>query len=54
MLGAFMDDTGHFHFKLNLRITQLEYIVDWVMVPLNRDFPSATTFALWEGLDSVH
>ena len=38
-------DTGHFHFKLNLNITQLEYIVDWVMVPLNRDFPSATTFA---------
>ena len=38
-------DTGHFHFKLNLNITQLEYIVDWVMVPLNRDFPSATTFS---------
>ena len=38
-------DTGYFHVKLNLLITQLEYIVDWVMVPLNRVFPSATTFA---------
>ena len=34
-----------FAFKLNLIITQLEYIVDRVMVPLNRVFPSATTFA---------
>ena len=38
-------DTGYFHVKLNLLITQLEYIVDRVMVPLNRVFPSATTFA---------
>ena len=38
-------DTGYFHFKLNLIITQLEYVVDRVMVPLNRVFPSATTFA---------
>ena len=38
-------DTDYFQFKLNLIITQLEYIIDWVMVPLNRDFPSATTFA---------
>ena len=34
-----------FSLKLILNITQLEYIVDWVMVPLNRVFPSATTFA---------
>ena len=38
-------DTGHFHLKLKLIITQLEYNVDWVMVPLNRVFPSAATFA---------
>ena len=38
-------DTGYFHVKLNQIITQLEYIVDQVMVPLNRVFPSATTFA---------
>ena len=38
-------DTGYFDVKLNLLITQLEYIVDRVMVPLNRVFPSATTFA---------
>ena len=38
-------DTGYFHVKLNLIITQLEYVVDWVMVPLNRVFPSATTFS---------
>ena len=38
-------DTGYFHFMLNLIITQLEHIVDRVMVPLNRVFPSATTFA---------
>ena len=31
--------------KLNLIINQLEHIVDRVMVPLNRVFPSATTFA---------
>ena len=43
-------DTGYFQFKLNLIITQLEYIVDRVMVPLNRVFSSATTFALWEAL----
>ena len=38
-------DTGYFHFKLNLIITQLESIVDWVTVPLKRVCPSATTFA---------
>ena len=38
-------DTGYFYFKLNLIINQLEHIVDRVMVPLNRVFPSATTFA---------
>ena len=38
-------DTGYFHVKLNLIITQLEYIVDRVMVPLNQVFPSATTFS---------
>ena len=38
-------DTGYFYFKLNLNITQLEYIVGLVMVPLNRVFPSATIFA---------
>ena len=38
-------DAGYFHFKSNLIITQLEYVVDRVMVPLNRVFPSATTFA---------
>ena len=38
-------DTGYFQFKLKLMITQLEYIVARVMVPLNRVFPSATTFA---------
>ena len=38
-------DTSYFHVKLNLLITQLEYIIDRVMVPLNRVFPSATTFA---------
>ena len=43
-----------FRLKLILNITQLEYTVDWVMVPLNRVLSSATTFALWEGLDSVH
>ena len=31
-------DTGYFHLKLNLIITQLEHIVDRVMVPLNRVF----------------
>ena len=36
--------TGYF-FQLNLIINQLEHIVDRVMVPLNRVFPSATTFA---------
>ena len=38
-------DTCHFYFKLNLIINQLEHIVDRVMVPLNRVFPSAATFA---------
>ena len=47
-------DTGHFHFKLNLNITQLEYNVDWIMVPLNRVFPVQPHLPLWEGLDSVH
>ena len=37
--------TGYFDVKLNLLITQLEYIVDQFMVPLNQVFPSATTFA---------
>ena len=37
--------TRAFYFKLNLIITQLVHIVDRVMVPLNRVFPSATTFA---------
>ena len=40
--------------KLKLKITQLEYTVDWVMVPLNRVLLSATTFAFMGGLDSVH
>ena len=43
-----------FSLKLNLNITQLEDIVDWVMVPLNRDFPVQPHLPLWEGLDSVH
>ena len=47
-------DTGYFHFKLNLIITQLEYVVDRVMVPLNRVFPSATTFASMDSLYSFH
>ena len=38
-------DTCYFHFKVNLIIIQLEHIVDRVMVPLNRVFPSATTFS---------
>ena len=40
-------DTGYFYFELNLIITQLEHIVDRVMVPLNRIFPNATTFAFY-------
>ena len=40
--------------KLKLKITQLEYTVDWVMVPLNRVLSSATKFAFMGGLDSVH
>ena len=40
--------------KLKLKITQLEYTVDWVMVPLNGVLSSATTFAFMGGLDSVH
>ena len=39
-------DTGYFYFKLKLNITQLEYTVDWVMVPLNNVLSSATTFSL--------
>ena len=46
-------DTGYFHFKLNLIINQLEYIVDRVMVPLNRVFPVQPHLSLWEGLYSV-
>ena len=46
-------DTSYLHLKLNLIITQLEYIVDQVMVPLNRVFPSATTFAFMGRLCSV-
>ena len=38
-------DTGYFYFELNLIITQLEHIVDQVMVLVNRVFPSATTLA---------
>ena len=38
-------DTGYFQFKLNMIIIQLEFIIDRVMVQLNRVFPSATTFA---------
>src|SRR4051812_43982755 len=38
-------DNYYFYFKLNLIIIQLEHTVDWVSVPLNRVFPSATTFA---------
>ena len=39
------DDLSYFIFMLNLMLIQLEYNVDRVMVPLNRVFPSATTFA---------
>ena len=46
-------DTGYFHFKLNLIITQLQYIIDRVMVPLNRVFPVQPHLPLWEGLYSV-
>ena len=42
-------DIGYFHVKLNLLITQLEYIVDRVMVPLNRVFPVQPYLPLWEG-----
>ena len=38
------DDSSYFIFKLNLMLIQLEHNVDRVMVPLNRVFPSATTF----------
>ena len=38
-------DTCHFYLKLILIINHLEHIVDRVMVPLNRVFSSATTFA---------
>ena len=44
-----------FSLKLILNITQLEYTVDWVMVPLNRvSFPVQPHLPFWEGLDSVH
>ena len=46
-------DTGYFHLKLNLIITQLEHIVDRVMVPLNRVFPVQPHLPLWERLYSV-
>ena len=39
------DDTGHFYFKLNLVITQLEYI---------EFFPVQPHLPLWEGLYLVH
>ena len=42
-------DTRYFQFKLNLIITQLEYIVDRVMVPLNRVFLVQPHLLLWEG-----
>ena len=45
-------DTGYFHFKLNLIITQLEYIVDRVMVPLNRVFPVQPHLPVWDDLYS--
>ena len=37
--------TRAFYFKLNLMLIELEHKVDRVMVPLNRVFYSATTFA---------
>ena len=40
-------DTGYFHVKLNLIITQLEYIVDRVMVPLNRVFSQCNHICLY-------
>ena len=47
-------DTDYFYFRLNLNITQLEYIVGRVMVPLNRVFfPVQPRLPLWGGLDSV-
>ena len=42
-------DTDYFHVKLNLIITQLEHIVDRVMVPLNRVFPLQPHLPLWGG-----
>ena len=39
-------DTDYFYFKLNLIIIQLEHIVDWVMVPLNRDLPRCNHICL--------
>ena len=44
---VWQDDTGHFLFtlKLNLINIQLEHVVDRVVVPLKRVFPSAITFA---------
>ena len=46
-------DTGYFYFKLNLNITQLEYIIDRVMVPLNLVFPVQPHLP-YGGLDSVY
>ena len=45
-------DTGYFHLKLNLMITELEHIVDQVMVPLNRVFPVQPHLPMWDGLYS--
>ena len=42
-------DTSYFYFELNLIITQLEHIVDRVMVPL-KCFPVQPHLPLWEGL----
>ena len=46
-------DTGYFHLMMNLIRTQLENIIDRVMVPLNRVFPVQPHLPLWEGLYSV-
>ena len=45
--------TSYFQFKLNLIIIQLEFIVDRVMVPLNRVFQVQPHLPVWEGLYSV-
>ena len=43
-----------FSLKLILNIIQLEYTVDWVMVPLNRVSFQCNHIFLVGGLDSVH